>query len=112
MKIDYYSFGKIVINGKTYSRDVIIFPDRVFSPGWRKEGQLVRMEDRADAVKEKPGGLVIGQGFSGLMSVPRELVDELRSMGMEVLTSGTTEAVNTFNKLAGKSVIAALHLTC
>ncbi len=26
MKIDSYSFGKIVINGKTYASDVIIYP--------------------------------------------------------------------------------------
>lgn len=31
MKIDHYSFGKIIINGKTYPSDVIIYPDSVDS---------------------------------------------------------------------------------
>ena len=29
MHIDNYSFGRIVINNKTYSSDVIVYPNRV-----------------------------------------------------------------------------------
>jgi len=29
MKIDSYSFGRIVIDGQVYTSDVIIYPDRV-----------------------------------------------------------------------------------
>ncbi len=36
MKISDYSFGNITINGETYTKDVIIYPDRIFSLWWRK----------------------------------------------------------------------------
>jgi hypothetical protein len=112
MLIERYSFGSITIEGTTYSRDVIIYPDRVFSPWWRKEGHLLHMEDLDEVLKEKPDILVIGQGNMGVMSVPRKLINELRSQGIEIIAERTGKAVDTYNKLKGKHVIAALHLTC
>ena len=41
MRIDRYAFGNIVIDGKAYTKDVIIFPDRVYSPWWRKDGHFL-----------------------------------------------------------------------
>lgn len=35
--INSYDFGRIVVDGKAYTSDVIIFPDRVNSYWWRKE---------------------------------------------------------------------------
>lgn len=112
MKVDSCSFGRIVIDGKSYSKDVIIFPHRVFSPWWRSEGHLLQMDDLAEVLKEKPAILVVGSGYSGVMRVPRKLVEELHSLGVEVRTEKTPDAVNVFNNISGKKVIAALHLTC
>jgi len=40
MYIDNYNFGRIVINNKTSSLDVIVYPGRV-GPSWRrKEGSI------------------------------------------------------------------------
>ena len=63
MRIDSYSFGIIMIDGKTYTSDVIVFPERVFSPWWRKEGHFLRMEDLAEVLREKPDIIVIGTGY-------------------------------------------------
>ena len=52
MKIDSYSFGRIVINGKTYTSDVIIFPDKVDASWWRKEGHLLQLADGKSAARE------------------------------------------------------------
>jgi len=112
MKIDSYFFGRIVINGKSYMKDVIIFPDRVFSPWWRKEGHLLHMEDLEEVVNEKPDILIIGRGYAGVMRVPEGLVSELEAMGMEVIVSRTPSAVDIFNNIEGKKAVAALHLTC
>ncbi|WP_162148668.1 hypothetical protein [Desulfuromonas sp. TF] len=34
MKIDAYSFGRIVVNGREYTSDLIIYPERA-RPEWR-----------------------------------------------------------------------------
>lgn len=112
MHIERYAFGTITIEGKTYTRDVIIFPEWVFSPWWRKEGHLLQKEDLAEVLDRKPEILVIGQGNMGVMSVPQKLIDELIAEGIEVITGRTGKAVDTYNELKGKRVIAALHLTC
>ncbi|GMT47541.1 MAG: hypothetical protein IEMM0007_1107 [bacterium] len=112
MHIDSYTFGRIVIDGKTCTSDVIIFPERVVSPWWRRQGHLLQMEDLAGVIRERPEVLIIGKGFSGLMKVPQELMDELGSMGIEVIAEKTTRAVTIFNDYRGSHVAAAFHLSC
>ncbi|RMG68146.1 MAG: hypothetical protein D6710_10540 [Nitrospirae bacterium] len=112
MRIEHYSFGRITVDGKTYSKDVIIFPDRVLSPWWRKEGHSLCLEDLAEVLKEPPEVLVIGKGYAGVMRVPDDTLKALRQRNIEVIVQRTTQAVRTFNQLEGRRAIAALHLTC
>ncbi len=112
MHIDSYSFGRIVINGKTYTSDVLVFPERVVSPWWRRQGHLLQMEDLPEVIRERPDVLIVGKGFSGLMQVPQGLMDELASMGIEVIAERTTRAVRIFNDYSGSHLVAAFHLTC
>jgi len=113
VKVEHYSFGKITINGKTYTSDVIIYPGRVDSSWWRKEGHSLYIVDLTDIINAKPGVLIIGTGHSGTMVVPKETLIYLESKGIEVYVERTGKAVELFNKLQkDKTVIAALHLTC
>lgn len=113
MTITHYSFGKIIINGKTYTSDVIIYPKRVDPSWWRKEGHYLQTEDLEDAINLKPDTLIIGTGQSGVMQVPQKTIKYLKSKGIEVYVERTEKAVEMFNeKTEGKRVIAALHLTC
>ena len=113
MHIDDYAFGRIVINGSSYTSDVIIYPDRVDSPWWRKEGHLLQKADLTDIIAAAPETLVIGTGFSGIMQVPEQTVNFLKSKGITVYIEKTGRAVQLFNekKAAGK-IIGAFHLTC
>lgn len=112
--IDSYDFGQIVINGRRYTSDVIVFPDRVRDSWWRREGHRLHVEDIEGAVQEeKPEVLVVGTGYSGLMKVLPETENYLKSKGIELIVQSTREACKTFNSLVkSKKVIAALHLTC
>lgn len=111
--IDSYDFGRIVINGRTYTSDVIIFPNIVKDGWWRKEGHKLHVDDIEEAVREKPDVLVVGSGYSGLMTIPRETADYIRSSGIELIAENTEKATEIYNKLSkSKMVIAALHLTC
>ena len=113
MKIDHYAFGKIVVDGQTYTSDVIIYPGRVDSSWWRKEGHYLQAADLAGVVSAKPDIIIIGTGFWGAMAVPEETVRFLESKGISVMAERTGKAAELFNDSGGSgTVIAALHLTC
>jgi hypothetical protein len=112
MMIESYNFGRIKLNNTEYTSDVIIFPDRVLHPWWRKEGHLLHIEDIEEVLNYKPEILIIGTGYSGVMRVPAEIVKKLQSMGIQVVVQKTTEAVKTYNSLESGKKVAALHLTC
>ena len=115
MVIEHYSSGRITIDGETYSSDVIIYPERVDSSWWRKDGHTLNIEELQDVLNADPlRVVVIGTGiFSGIMKVPKETVAYLESKGIEVHAARTGKAVEIFNALQkGKKVIAAFHLTC
>jgi len=113
MRIEDYSFGKITVDGKGYTADVIIYPGRVDSSWRRREGHCLHRDDLSDVVNERPDSIIIGTGFYGALKVPQDLVRELVSKGAEVYVKRTAEAVSLFNNLSlQKRTIACLHLTC
>ena len=113
MKIDHYSFGHITIDGKKYTSDVIIYPERVDDSWWRKEGHNLHIEDLAGVIEAKPEVVIIGKGSFGVMRVTKEIISFLEAKGIMVYVERTGKAVELFNELQkNKTVIAALHLTC
>ncbi len=113
MKIDSYSFGHIVIDGKAYTSDVIIYGDRVDAAWWRKEGHRLHPEDLADVLNARPEILVIGTGYAGVMTVPKKTRERIIAQGIDVEVERTGKAVDLYNALHEKKhVIAALHITC
>jgi len=113
MEIQSYAFGEMVIDGKAYSSDLIIFPNRIFSGWWRIEGHWLHIEDLADVLKDNPDVIIVGTGFSGVMKVPEELKENLARKNIEVFVEKTGKAVELFNSLGNtKRVIAAFQLTC
>lgn len=114
MKINDYSFGKIVVNGKEYRNDLKIFPDKVKSDWWRKKGHELHVEDILDVIEEKPDILIVGKGSSGLMKVLPSTKRELREDGIKIIALPTSKAVEKYNEYrnSGKKVIGVFHLTC
>jgi len=117
-RIKEYNFGRIVIDDKEYSKDVIIFPDRVESPWWRKKGHNLSMEDLNTVVEYSPDELIIGKGANGLMKVPDKVAGKCEELGMKVTVKKTGEAVELLNRKyeeaaqSGKKIVGAFHLTC
>ncbi len=111
--IDSYSFGRIQVDGRTYTSDVIVYPDHVDDSWWRDEGHNLSLEDLRAALQAQPEVLVVGQGESGRMKVRDAVVRQLRQKGIEIFVASTDVAVRRYNELRGKKkVVAALHLTC
>ncbi len=114
MKIEKYSFGSITINRKEYTKDVIIFPDKVFSPWWREEGHSLSLKDLKEVIEAKPSLLIIGTGAYGVMNVPNETLKKLEEKNIDTVFAKTGEAVKLYNEKLqeNKNIIACLHLTC
>jgi len=113
LKVDAYRFGEIVIQGKPYRRDLILFPDRVLPNWWRQEGHRLSLDDLRAVLDDPPQVLVIGQGASARMEVPAAVRRALEARGIRVIAQPTAQAVQTYNALGERErVVAALHLTC
>ena len=111
MHIDQYEFGRIVIDGKTYSQDVIIFPESIQDSWWRKSGHDLIEEDLEEVFAVTPPRLVVGTGAYGIMSVSDEVRERCEEADIELVVQKTADAVRTFNE-SPAGTVAALHLTC
>jgi hypothetical protein len=113
MHIDSYEFGAIVIDGKIYRADLLIWPGRIKTDWWRREGHRLQLPDVMEALAAAPQVLVVGTGESGRMQLDPELVAYLKDQGIELIARPTREACRSLNELAGqRRLAAALHLTC
>jgi hypothetical protein len=62
-------FGRIVIDGVVYNRDVIIFPDRVRSNWRRRDGHNLAIKDLVEVLEGNPEVIILGRGVSGGLSL-------------------------------------------
>jgi len=112
--VESYRFGKIKVQGKSYSSDLIIFLDSIHSNWWRKKGHLLHLEDLEILKGAEIDSLVIGTGSIGKMKVPEEVINELKQKEIDVIVCKSAEAVERYNNLAktGNDTALAIHLTC
>ena len=108
--IEDYSFGRIVIDGKTYTSDVIVLGNTVLN-WWRKQGHVLNPEDLTAVIEESPEVLIVGTGAYGSMKIPEKTVQFIRDSGITLIGEKTGKAVEIFNMTQEKKA-AALHLTC
>ncbi len=113
MYIQSFTFGKMVIDEKIYTQDLIILPDRIIDSWWRLEGHLLQPQDLEEIIKIKPEILIVGQGASGLMDIPEETKNYLSSKNIQLIAVCTEKAYHIFNQYQEeKKVSGAFHLTC
>ena len=112
--IEACSFGAMVIDGKRYSSDLIIYPDGRVKDSWRrKEGHRLYPQDIPTLIKSKPEIIVAGTGVSGRMHPDRSLTELLTSLGIELVAEANQSAVQHYNALTKTRVVGAcFHLTC
>jgi hypothetical protein len=112
--IESFSFGHMVVDGKTYTSDLIIFPDgHIQSSWWRKRGHRLTVDDIADLIATPPDTILIGTGVYGLMKPNRDLHDFLAAHHIRLITEPTKKAWRTYNKLAGQTRLGGcFHVGC
>jgi len=112
--IEEYAFGKIVVNGVTYTNDIKIIQGNVVPEWWRRSGHLVEVDDIKDILKSKPDILIIGKGDPGQMKTAASLRKFLKNNGIELIEEKTSKAIGMFNRLQkkGENVSVGLHISC
>ena len=111
--IDDYRFGKITINGQLFIKDLIILSDRILPNWWREHGHSLTMADLNEVIAVKPKVLIIGTGMYGRIKIQENILQNLKSLNIEIIAVRTGKACQIYNqKQADNDVIAALHLTC
>ncbi len=112
MKIDSYSFGNIEVEGKKFSKDLIVFPLKIRNSWWRKNGHILQNDDLMEIYRTRPDVLVVGTGQFGKMKISQEVRDQCKSLGIELIEEQTPYAIKTFNKIENKVKVGAFHITC
>ena len=113
MMIESYSFGKIIIDGKTYNSDLIIFPDKIDDNWWREKSHNLSIADLQKILRSATAKIIIGTGAYGLMKVADETKDFLSNKNIAFQIEKTPKAVELYNSNEDKTgVVLALHLTC
>jgi len=111
MKIEHFQFGRIIIDGKQYERDLIVLPHMILENWWRANGHIVTPKDAQEIISRKPEIVIFGLGTRSKMTVETSVEDTLRSYGIICHMFDTNKAVHIYNAY-GDRAIAALHLTC
>jgi hypothetical protein len=111
-RIDHYEFGRIVVDGREETRDLIILPNRVVWNWWRQEGHALVVDDLREVLDELPSQLVVGTGANGRMRPDPDTIQQLQQRGVTVEALPTGKAVRRFGELDPAHTAAALHLTC
>ncbi len=112
-EIEHYSFGKMIVDGQTYTNDLILYPHSIQDSWYRKKGHSLSLKDIPQVIEEKPDVLVVGTGASEMMHIPEKTTQQLLELGIEIVAAPTDRAVNYYNRLKSKKhTIGAFHLTC
>lgn len=114
MKIDSYEFGKMVIDGLEYTKDLIICEDTVI-PDWRREaGHVLTCDDFQPLLDYiQPSLIIVGTGKHGMMIVPDSVIETIKKLKVQVYWDKTDDAVKYYNdEYEGMIVVGCFHLTC
>ncbi len=114
MVIDSFAFGNIVIDGRCYASDLIIYPDgKIVDGWWRSSGHLLTENDIEELIAASPEIIVVGTGTSGMMRLASGLEQSLSKKGIGMVAAPCREALVCFNELSpSRKVGAGFHLTC
>ena len=107
-----YDFGRVTVDGRVETRDVIVLPERVVHEWWRRDGHGLVLEDLDAVLDELPERLIVGTGAYGRLRPDPATIEALRARGIQVEALPTAEAVERYAELDPRTTAAALHLTC
>jgi hypothetical protein len=111
-RLEGYRFGRVLVDGREETRDVIVLPGRVVRNWWRRDGHVLALDDLDEVLDDLPDRLVVGTGATGQMDPDPVTLRALRDRGVEVEVFRTDEAIRRYAASDPARTAAALHLTC
>jgi hypothetical protein len=117
MRLELVAFGEVQIEGKRYTRDVVIAGGRVSR---RRKGPSKPLRQQfghtpLTVAEHIPWGgrrLVIGTGAEGRLLIAPDVYVEAERRGIEVQTLPTADACRLLSEFKAADVYAVLHVTC
>lgn len=112
--IDDFGFGWIVIDGKKYTSDLMIYADGSIEDNWwRISGHRLSSTDIVKLIEEKPDVIVAATGVHGLVRPDKELEAILSQKKIGFMPEHNQKAIELYNEINPKKRVAAcFHLTC
>lgn len=114
MKVNYFEFGKLVIDDEEYAKDIIISKGKIKKRN-KKASKRYRSQYGHTPVSVQENipwdckTLIIGTGQYGSLPVMKEVNEKAEKLGVGLLLRTTPEALNHIND---KNTNFILHLTC
>lgn len=116
-KIEGLKFGRITVNGKEYTRDVVLDAlkvrerDKGPSKGEQEKYGHTPLTPRED-IPWDCSTLILGIGMDGMLPVTEDFKEEAKRRGVKLILLKTPEAVEYLLKNYAEGVNAILHITC
>ena len=105
----------MVIDGRKFSSDLVIYPDGRVVDNWRRErGHRFSINDIALLIESEPEVIVAGTGVYGLMKPRTGLAEFLSQKGIEFLSASNQKAIKLYNEQLNKKkrTGGCFHLFC
>jgi hypothetical protein len=117
-KIEKFSFGSIVIEGKKYRRDVLIFADGTVK---RRRcsflmfgSHKIKKKEIEELIQGQPETIIVGTGTDSIANIAPDVESWAQGKNLNLLVQPSYDAVARLNELSGqeKKVAALIHITC
>jgi len=117
-RVDELTFGSIVIEGKKYRRDILIFADGTVKK--RKGGFLmfgshkIKKRELEELSRGRLEIIIVGTGTNGAAHIAPEAESWAPGKNLSLLVQPSYDAVAKVNELTEqkKKIAALIHITC
>lgn len=110
-KIQHVEFGKIVVDGVTFSdKDFLIGHDVEAV----EKSHSISVKDFEHMLLREPHIVIISTGFGNMVKIDSEVHEYAKKTKVELYALPTPDAIKKYEELTklGKNVIARIHVTC
>ncbi|MBI4181923.1 MAG: hypothetical protein HY520_03075 [Candidatus Aenigmarchaeota archaeon] len=110
-RVDQVSYGEIVLDGKTYYSDMVVWWDG--KADYLEKLHLLGFGLLLKLLKREPQAIVIGTGMQGSVKILPEFTQKAEEKGVKLFVDRTENATDIFNGLIArnKRAVAVLHVT-
>jgi len=112
-EINAVNFGEVVINGKTYYSDMVVWWDGKLE--FLSKRHIFNVTELNRLLKRKPYAVVIGTGHQGGgVKVTDGVEQSAKKSGVKLFIDQSPDAIDIFNGLIAdnKKAVAVIHATC